>query len=582
MSSIYQNYRPNNFSEILGQNHIKITLQNEIMTNNVSHAYLFCGPRAVGKTTTARILSKAVNCSNRKGGEFEPCDKCDNCVSIKKGNNFDVLEIDAASNTGVDNVRENIISFSRIAPSNGKYKVFIIDEVHMLSTQAFNALLKIMEEPPSYVIFILCTTEIQKIPGTIISRCERFDFRKISISEVVNKLSAIVSQEKVSVDKDVLESIAKNSGGYMRDAESLLGQVLAIGGKVIKREQAELILPASNDKEAILLISSLIKKDTVKAFSLINELADRGSNLKAFNNDLISVLRHLMIEKFSPGLGDQIGLDLGEDIEKELSKIISLISSDQVITYLKKFMETANLLSGQNIPQLPLEIAVAELCLGSATRTTEIKTTLSAKEAVSVKTSNYLEKNEVKSNTAGSIKAESLKSTSSSSSINKDINDKAIVNKPTVNLEPANTDTSANTLALKNMSPSEVYAKWPEFLVKIKNKNHSLSFVLQSCNPKEIKNNVLCLSFKYKFHQNRINESEISLMVKSVLQEVYGQGLDFSTVIDEDLKINEVVVEDVEESISFSEDNSVVAKESKNHDPSLGSVLNVFGGQIIN
>lgn len=562
MSTIYQDYRPNNFSEVLGQNHIKITLQNEIMTNNLSHAYLFCGPRAIGKTTTARILAKAVNCTKRKDGEFEPCNKCDNCLSIKKGNNFDVLEIDAASNTGVDNVRENIISFSRIVPSNGKYKVFIVDEVHMLSNQAFNALLKIMEEPPTYVIFILCTTEIQKVPGTIISRCERFDFKKISSVEIVAKLTAIVSKEKVSVDKDVLEAIAKNSSGYMRDAESLLGQVLAVGGKIIKKEQAELILPASNDKEAIILLNSLLKKDTIKAFSLINDLADRGINLKNFNNDLIGILRHLMIEKFSPGLGDSLGLDLGEDLEKEIAKLAKEISSEEVLIFLKKFLEISNSFSSQNIVQLPLEIAVAELCLGLDTNILQSSNNLEVKKDDLENRLNKKEANPLK--------------------ISPD------TNKNTVDLSLVNpvAKTGASMLEIKNMSAEEVYTKWPEFLVKIKNHNHSLSFVLQSCRPKGIENNSLCLSFKYKFHQNRINETDIKLIVRSVLQEVYGNNLDFNTVIDENLNISEIVVTNCQElNTSLKEEtkpNSSASSELEgNKDSSLGSLLNVFGGEII-
>lgn len=574
MSTIYQDYRPNSFSEILGQNHIKITLQNEIITNNLGHAYLFCGPRAVGKTTTARILAKAVNCSKRKEGEFEPCNTCSNCLSIKKGNNFDVLEIDAASNTGVDNVRDNIISFSRIVPSNGKYKVFIIDEVHMLSNQAFNALLKIMEEPPTYVIFILCTTEIQKVPGTIISRCERFDFKKISSAEIVDKLTAIVSQEKISVDKDVLEAIAKNSGGYMRDAESLLGQVMAVGGKVIKKEQAELILPANNDREAILLLNYINLKDTIKAFTLINDLADKGVNLKNFNNDLIGILRHLMIEKFSPGLGDTLGLDLGEDLEKEISSLAKEIENNEVLIFLRKFMEISNSFSNQNIVQLPLEIAVAELCLGCNNSSVNTSHNIRAVNYKNETAEKVLTKKELDTINAHKDTIKSIDTTT-----NSEEGEKVIKNNVT--------NEERNCLEIKNMSAEEVYAKWPEFLVKIKNQNHSLSFVLQSCRPKSIENNILCLSFKYKFHQNRINETDIRLVVRNVLQEVYGKNLDFNTIIDEDLSIVESTVESSTDT-SLVSDNKTVHEAPASEDSqsekstSLGSLLNVFGGEVIN
>ncbi|PJB19346.1 DNA polymerase III, subunit gamma and tau, partial [Candidatus Falkowbacteria bacterium CG_4_9_14_3_um_filter_36_9] len=189
MATLYRKYRPQNFKEVVGQNHIKLTLEQEVESGKIAHAYIFCGPRAVGKTTLARVLAKAVNCERIKAGEHEPCNKCSSCQDITIGRNMDIMEIDAASHTGVDNVRENIIASTRIFPSRSKYKVFIIDEVHMLSLSAFNALLKIIEEPPAYVLFILCTTEIHKVPTTIISRCQRFDFKRISLSDMTGKLS---------------------------------------------------------------------------------------------------------------------------------------------------------------------------------------------------------------------------------------------------------------------------------------------------------------------------------------------------------------------------------------------------------
>lgn len=204
MATLYRKYRPQTFAEAVGQNHIKLTIQSELATDKIAHAYLFCGPRAVGKTTFARLVAKAINCLNRQEGSFEPCDKCESCQEIVLGRALDIIEIDAASNTGVDNVRDNIIASARVSPSKSKYKVFIIDEVHMLSISAFNALLKILEEPPKRVVFILCTTETHKVPATIISRCERFDFKRIGLVDIVKKLSHIVREEKVKVDKDIL------------------------------------------------------------------------------------------------------------------------------------------------------------------------------------------------------------------------------------------------------------------------------------------------------------------------------------------------------------------------------------------
>lgn len=361
MSTLYRDYRPNNFAEVLGQKHIKVTLQNEISTGHLAQSFLFCGPRAVGKTTLARILAKSINCLNRKEGESEPCNECANCKAIKAGTHLDVIEIDAASNTGVDNVRDNIISFSRLAPSQAKYKVFIIDEVHMLSTSAFNALLKIIEEPPQYILFILCTTEIHKVPQTIISRCERFDFKRIGISDIVTKLRLITTKENKEVDQEVLEAIARRSGGHLRDAESLLGQIFALSDNRIGLKEAELLMPHYNNNEVIDLLNFLALKDAAGALTLINNLADAGVNIKNFIAELIFITRKLAIMKISPQLADNLGLNLGESMELKVLELLKKISAQDLLYFIKIFL-TAYDAKNQLILQLPLELAVIEIC----------------------------------------------------------------------------------------------------------------------------------------------------------------------------------------------------------------------------
>ena len=209
MPTLYRKYRPQTFAEVAGQEPIKVTLGFEVTAERLAHAYLFCGPRAIGKTTMARLLAKSVNCLKRKKGSADPCNACATCKEITEGSSLDVIEIDAASHTGVDNVRETIIASARLAPSHSKYKVFIIDEAHMLSTAAFNALLKIMEEPPAHVIFILCTTEAHKLPATIVSRCQRFDFKKIPYAEIIKKLGRIAAEEDIKIEAPVIEAIAR-------------------------------------------------------------------------------------------------------------------------------------------------------------------------------------------------------------------------------------------------------------------------------------------------------------------------------------------------------------------------------------
>ena len=288
-NTLYRKYRPQTYAEVVNQNHVKVTIVNQIEQDRVGHAYLFAGPRAVGKTTLARLLAKAVNCEKREKGKHEPCNKCASCKEINEGSSLDIMEIDAASHTGVDNVRETIIASSRIAPSKRQNRVFIIDEVHMLSVSAFNALLKTLEEPPTNVIFILATTEIYKVPSTIISRCQRFDFRKISLGEIADKLREIVKKEKREIDDEVIVSIARQSGGHMRDAESMLGQVFSLGKKV-DSELASLVIPKSDFNAVAEYVTALARKETATAIQQVNNMVKQGVDLTQFCTDLLEFL----------------------------------------------------------------------------------------------------------------------------------------------------------------------------------------------------------------------------------------------------------------------------------------------------
>lgn len=584
MSTLYREYRPQNFSEVLGQNHIKITLQNELSANQPAQAYLFCGPRAVGKTTLARVLAKALNCSKRQANESEPCNKCPNCLSITQGANLDVIEIDAASNTGVDNVRENIIAFSRVLPgSTTKYKVFIIDEVHMLSISAFNALLKIIEEPPTYVVFILCTTEIQKVPNTIISRCQRFDFKRISVSDIVKKLNIIANAEKITVDQEVLESVARRSGGHLRDAESLLGQIFSLGDKTISLEQAELVMPHYNSYEAVDLIEALSRKDATKAIILINNLVDSGANLKNFNAEIINLLRKVMLNKLNPGLAANLGLDLGESLELKLNETSAGLDWSLLLTFTKRFLESFNDNRNTLITQLPLELAVMDLCLASPTNYNNIVSSDTLIKAV--KNSSPINKTNVVTNKSEVIKTASINSQTEALSVPQNIQNIPENNSRIINNEVISLDHLA------------VLEKWPEFLVKIKKYNHSLSFVLQNCQPQEIKEGNLALVFKYKFHQDRINDPNIRSIVENTLAEVYLSAVSFTSIINDNLELkkdDDISEQFTSSSVSADSDtNSDLDLSSNSSDnqapliPKPGSVLmddllKTFGGQVIN
>jgi len=563
MSTLYRDYRPQKFSEVLGQKHIKITLQNEIAHNKLAQAFIFCGPRAVGKTTLARVLAKSINCLTRKAGEYEPCGTCASCKSITAGSNLDIIEIDAASNTGVDNVRENIISFSRLAPSQAKFKVFIIDEVHMLSPSAFNALLKIIEEPPAYVFFILCTTEIHKVPATIISRCERFDFKRISILEVVSKLKKIAIQEKVEIDDKVLEAVARRSGGHLRDAESLLGQVFALGDKNITLEQAELIIPSYNNNEAVDLIDALNRKDVIKAISLINFLFDNGINIRNFNSEVINLIRKMIIAKISPELSDNLGLNLGEALELRINSISASTSIDNLVFYARLLLSAYNE-KNPLIAQLPLELAVIEICSGQG----------SFNLANSLK-----DKNNISNSSSGL--AVNLSTASSQLKKNNQTENK-VINKA-INEEELNNKTLASkTKSDLCLDSDAVKEKWPEFLVKIKKYNHSLSFVLQNSEPQSIESGVLRLMFKYKFHQDRVNDESIKILIEKTLAEVFGEGIILVSVLDENMEIKKFssVALAVEPNLNqaVNNENKPIEKEAN----LMNNLLHAFGGEVIN
>ncbi len=549
MATLYRKYRPQNFKEVVGQNHIKVTLEHEISSGKIAHAYLFCGPRAVGKTTLARVFAKAVNCPKRKESDSDPCNECDTCAEITVGRSLDINEIDAASHTGVDNVRENIIANAQVAPSKEKYKVFIIDEVHMLSISAFNALLKILEEPPENVIFILCTTEVHKVPTTIISRCQRFDFKRISVTDIVKKLQYITSKEGIKIDKKILEAISRQSEGHMRDAESLLGQVVSIGGKEITKEEADLVIPRSDLGEAVNLIEYLSKKDAGSAIELINKIIDEGINLKSFLTDLIELLRKIMLSKINPVLGERLGLELGENIEAKINQISKNLSLNQVVLFTDKFIEARNNLKGAFIIQLPVEIIIAELCTQPSMLNTQIP-----QNSVPNRVSSNL--NQAKR----PINTNSISTT-----------------------KPAATGNS-----VENISKELILEKWNEVLVKVKKHNHSLSFILRVCQPRDINGNQLCLAFKYKFHKDRIGDINIKRLVEQVLNEVYNVPLIIEAIVDESIEVsngnlngqngNGNLAQNRESKLSPGE----IKKDEKdnNGNDMISNLIDTFGGKV--
>ncbi|MDD3735381.1 MAG: DNA polymerase III subunit gamma/tau, partial [Candidatus Pacebacteria bacterium] len=297
MVVIYRKYRPKTFSEIVGQEHIVKILQNQLLSNQVSHAYLFYGPRGTGKTTLGRLLAKTVNCQNpkeiiKKGSTMiEPCNQCSSCQQIDQQRSIDLIEIDAASNRGIEEIR-NLRESAKIVPTMSKYKVYILDEAHQLTNEASNALLKILEEPPSHVIFILCTTEFSKMLPTIASRCQKFNFKKLNINQIEQKLKKDAESEKIKIEDEALNIIARASGGSIRDAESLLDKVITLQDKIITKEEVEEILGFVETKIISELIDAILLKDQKKCFAILESNLEQNIDTGQFTKSIIEYLRN--------------------------------------------------------------------------------------------------------------------------------------------------------------------------------------------------------------------------------------------------------------------------------------------------
>jgi DNA polymerase-3 subunit gamma/tau len=547
MPTLYRKYRPQTFAEVAGQEPIKMTLSFEITANRLAHAYLFCGPRAIGKTTMARLLAKSVNCQKRKKDSADPCNECPSCLEITQGNSLDISEIDAASHTGVDNVRDSIIAAARIAPSRSTYKVFIIDEAHMLSTAAFNALLKIMEEPPAHVMFILCTTEAHKLPLTIISRCQRFDFKKIGYAEIVKKLTRIATNEDINIEPAVIEAVARHSGGHMRDAESLFGQIISLGGEgnslkgtMITLAEAELVIPRSLLKEAITFLEFLMIKDASGAVGYINQLVDDGVDLKIFAQDVVEMARQSMLAKINPTSGIKTGLEFGDSIESRLTDITTKFDLTDISAIIERFSVAGREIKDAPISQLPLELAVVDICFGS---TGELK--------------QYSAPVSPRSNVKSAVSAGAVENVGKASSA----------------ADASDSQKSMFTQAALNDI-------WQELLIRIRQHNHSLAFVIKSCNPTAGENNSIRLAFKYKIHHDRLNDPAIKGLVEGLLKDISGQSVSIISVLDPEAIIIDTIKSDVLD-VEPSKIATAAVQAAGIDASAIDNLLKTFGGKVV-
>lgn len=357
-TALYRKFRPATFEDVKGQEHIVTTLRNQIKAERTSHAYLFCGTRGTGKTTIAKIFAKAVNCENQRDGS--PCGECALCRAISAGASMNVIEIDAASNNGVDSVRE-IVDEVAYSPAEGKYKVYIIDEVHMLSIGAFNALLKTLEEPPSYVIFILATTEVHKIPITIMSRCQRYDFRRITIDTISGRIKELTEKEQVSIEEKAVRYIAKTADGSMRDALSLLDQCIAFHfGQELTYDKVLDVLGAVDTEVFSRLLRVVLSGDVTGAISLLEEIVMQGRELVQFVSDFTWYLRNLLLVKTADGMEDVI--DISTENLLRLKEEAQMAENDVIMRYIRVLSELSGQIRYASQKRILVEMTLIKLC----------------------------------------------------------------------------------------------------------------------------------------------------------------------------------------------------------------------------
>ncbi|MBP5204616.1 DNA polymerase III subunit gamma/tau [bacterium] len=502
MSSVlYQKYRSQDFEQLLGQENVTKLLKNSVKNNQLAQAYLFVGSRGTGKTSTARIFAKAVNCLNPKE-DGNPCNECANCKSITEGSFLDLIEVDAASNRGIDQIRElkEKIEFS---PSVGKYKVYIIDEVHMLTTEAFNALLKTLEEPPAHVIFILATTDVHKLPATILSRCQRYDFRLGTEEEINTLLSKVSKEEGLKIDDDALDVIVHNAKGSYRDALSLLDVVYTgqdVDKKNVTLEEVQKILGLPDLDKVLLLLGFLSSGDGVHALEVIEELENKGVNIQQFVEYTLNILREILTGKIKNDLEDKYSFANAVNV-KDIYKMINV------------FLDAENKLRYANNQALVLEMIIPLFM------TTDVATNQEAARPTTI-----IRKVTVK------IPVKEEKKKTAEPKVVKEVKEQ-IVEKEEQSVEVAPQPSGDISLTLE-----DVNAKWDDFLKIIKSINGSLYGFLNGSNRLSFNNGVLALEVPFKFHKETIETPKCRETISSSFAQVYGVPCGIECTLNEKIR----------------------------------------------
>ncbi len=494
--ALYRKWRPLAWDEVVSQEHIIQTLKNAVAADRVAHAYLFSGPRGTGKTTAARLLAKAVNCLAEDKTQ-RPCNQCAHCVAVNENRFMDLIEIDAASNTSVEDVRDlrDKINF---APSQGRYKVYIIDEVHMLSTAAFNALLKTLEEPPPHAIFVLATTEIHKIPATVLSRCQRHEFRRFPLSEITRRLADICKAESIEADPDALALIARQSAGGMRDAISLLDQLASTGGK-ITLETAQTVLGTATSQSVIALVQAVVEKSPASGLQEIHRALDGGADPRALARQVVEYLRGLLLIQL--GNGDQV--EATADTRAQMMNHARALPIAEVLRMMRAFNAAASDPRGGWSPSLGLELAFAEML--------EQPTPLSLSQVA--RSSAGIEGSEAGARSPAVSQPEPSPARSG-----------PVTSQSSV--------TSAESASQASAASFESVVKvWKQVAQRIKAKDANVAALLNSGKPLEIREGILLIAFASDILNEKFNRPESLELTRNALREVLGVNLPVQGVV---------------------------------------------------